>query len=210
MSPCVLLPPLPCPHVPSHPLLVSWPLSGCSLWWLACLLLECLLPASVGQGTGTHLPNLEDRKSRGSWENSVSSPRGLPGGGDAWAGTEGQSAPGAKGGGGPILMASHLRALCCPPHLAPPPPHGVPGLWPYPPTVPATQDGHGTNFLGPPLVLAETQRAQEASFTLFFWLLFCLPCFNLSLSKGKIHGEHPVNKITHLVPSESVSQLLLI
>lgn len=38
----------------------------------------------------------------------------------AWAGIEGQSAPGAKGGG---VMASHLlRALCCPPHLAPPPP----------------------------------------------------------------------------------------
>lgn len=56
----------------------------------------------------------------------------------------------------------------------------------------------------------QRQRAQGASFTLFFWLLFCLSCFNLSLSKGKIHGELPVNKITHLVPSELVSQLLLI
>lgn len=51
MSLCVMLPPPACPHTqdPRHP---SW-------------FLECLLPASVGQGPRPHLPSLEDRPSRG-------------------------------------------------------------------------------------------------------------------------------------------------
>ena len=107
-------------------------------------------------------------------------------------------------------MASHLlHALCCPPHLHPALHMESQGSGLTHPLSQPLRTAMGPTFQG---LLWSLQRHREHRKLLS--LCFCGCCFVclalISFSKGKIHGELPVSKITHLVPSELVSQLLLI